>query len=118
MKTWVLTYGTKTKGLIGYADTDSASEEHRHAIMGYAFIIDGTAISWSSCKQELVTLSMTEAGYVALTHTAKEALWLCHLISEIFQSLSHPTTVYNDNQSAITLTKDGNYHTRTKHIDI
>jgi hypothetical protein len=28
-----------------------------HAILGYAFLIDGGAVSWSSHKQELVTLS-------------------------------------------------------------
>ena len=29
-----------------------------------------------------------------------------------------PTTLFGDNQSAITLTCDGSYHARTKHIDI
>ena len=63
-------------------------------------------------------LSMTEAEYVASTHAAKEALWLRHLIGEIFEPLRNPTTLFNDNQSTIVLTKDGNYHARTKHIDI
>ena len=30
----------------------------------------------------------------------------------------HPTPLHSDSQSAIALTKDGSYHTRTKHIDI
>ena len=29
-----------------------------------------------------------------------------------------PTTLFGDNQSAITLTHDGSYHACTKHIDI
>jgi hypothetical protein len=118
MKTWSLTYGTESKGLEGYTDADGASQEHRHAISGYAFLIDGAAISWGSRKQELVTLSTTEAEYVAATHGAKEAIWLRQLIGEIFKPLEHPTTIHCDNQSAITLTKDGNYHAQTKHIDI
>ena len=34
MKSWSLTYGTQMKSLIGYADADGASQEHRHAITG------------------------------------------------------------------------------------
>ena len=117
-KKWLLTYGTEQKGLIGYADADGASQEHCHAISGYAFLIDGGAISWGSRKQELVTLSTTEAEYVAATHAAKEIIWLCRLLGELFGPLTNPTLLYSDNQSAIALTKDGNYHARTKHIDI
>ena len=81
-----LTFGGGKHGLEGYTDTDSASQEHRHAISGYAFIIDGGAVSWSSCKQELVTLSTAEAEYIATTHAAKEAIWLCNFIGEVFSS--------------------------------
>ena len=53
-------------------------------ISGYVFLVDGGAVLWSSKKQELVTLSTTEAEYVAATHAAKEAIWLQQLIREIF----------------------------------
>ena len=67
----------ETKNLIaGYTDTDGATQEHWHAISGYAFLIDGGAVSWFLWKQEIVTLSTTEAEYVTTTHTAKEAIWL------------------------------------------
>ena len=118
MKKWSLTYGTERKGLIGYTDADSASQEHRHVILGHAFLIDRGAISWSLRKQELVTLSTTEAEYIAVTHTAKEIIWLHRLIGEMFRPLKSPTILYSNNQSAIALTKDSNYHVRTKHIDI
>ncbi|KIM65440.1 hypothetical protein SCLCIDRAFT_112814 [Scleroderma citrinum Foug A] len=83
-----LTFGAGKKGLEGYMDVDGASQEHRHAISGYAYILDGGAVSWMSKKQELVTLitlSTAEAEYVAATHAVKE---------------------------------DGSFHARTKHIDI
>ena len=70
-----LTYGGEQRGLTGYADVDGSSQDHRRAISGYVFMIDGGAVSWSSKKQELVTLSMMEAKYVATTHAVKEALW-------------------------------------------
>lgn len=113
-----LCYGGARKGLEGFVDADGASQEHRHAISGYVFLVDGGAVSWSSKKQPLVMLSTTEAEYVAATHAAKEAMWLCRLIGEVFRPLAEPTSLYSDNQSAIALTRDGNYHARMKHIDI
>ena len=109
-KRLVLVYGGDKRELVGYADADGASQEHRRAISGYVFMIDGGAVSWSSKKQELIMLSTMEAEYVAATHTAKEAMWLCRLISEVFGPLEEPTTLFSDSQSAITLTKDGHYH--------
>jgi len=92
--------------------------EGRKAISGYAFLIDGGAVSWSSKRQEIVSLSMTESEYVTATHAAKEALWLRSFIGELFAPLTNPITLFSDNQSAIALTKDHQYHARTKHINI
>src|SRR5271168_5120434 len=108
-------YGGEKRGLMGYVDADGSSQEHRRAITGYVFLIDGGAISWSSKKQELVTLSTTEAEYVA---AAKEALWLRRLIGELFKPTDGPTILFSDSKSAIALAQDGHYHARTKHIDI
>ena len=76
MRDWLLVYGMKMKGLEGFTDVDGATQEHRHAITRYTFLIDGGAISWSSKKQEIVTLSTAKSEYVAATHVAKEAIWL------------------------------------------
>ena len=67
-------------------------------------MVDRGAVSWSSKKQELVTLSMMEAEYVTITHAAKEGLWLRILFSEVFALINKPTTIFGDNQSAIALT--------------
>jgi hypothetical protein len=113
-----LTYGGERHDLHGYTDADGASQEHRRAISGYAFIIDGGAVSWRSKKQELVTLSTAEAEYVAATHAAKESIWLRRLTGEILPPDADPMTLHCDNQAAIKLAQDDNYHARTKHIDI
>src|SRR5712672_4796058 len=51
--TWLLqvTYGGERHNLLGYTDADGATQEHRCAISGYAFIIDGSATSWASRKE-------------------------------------------------------------------
>ena len=113
-----LVYGGESRGIVGYVDADGASQEHRRAISGYVFMVDGGAVSWSSKKQELVTLSTTEAEYVAQTHAAKEAVWLRRLLTELFGPMEGPTTLFSDSKSAIALAQDGHYHARTKHIDI
>ena len=113
-----LTYGRDQHALVGFTDADGASQEHRRAISGHAFIIDGGAVSWSSRKQELVTLSTAEAEYVAATHAAKELIWLHHLKGDLSEPASKATTLFCDNQAAIHLTTADNYHARTKHIDI
>jgi len=105
-------------GLKGYADADGSMHEDRHAISGYAFMIGGGAVSWSSKRQDIISLSTTESEYVAAAHASKEALWLRQFIGQVFKPLTEPTTLFCDNQSAIALTRDHQYHARTKHIDI
>ena len=51
-------------------------------------------------------------------HGGKEALWLHSLVSEIFGDLKTPTTLFSNNQAAIALTCDHQYHLQTKHIDV
>ena len=92
--------------------------EDRRAITGYAFLINGGAISWSSKQQEIVSLSTTESEYVTVTHGMKEALWLRSLLFEVFDLIKPPTTLFSDNQAAIALTQDHQYHARTKHINV
>ena len=63
-------------------------------------------------------MSTTESEYVALTHASKEALWLRSLIGQVFGPYSDAVPLNSDNQSAIALARDNQYHARTKHIDI
>jgi hypothetical protein len=117
-KTTQLTYGGKRHDLMGYTNADSAMQEHCHVISGYAFLFDGGAISWSSKKQELVTLSTAEAEYVAATHSAKEAIWLRKLLGELLPEYTALTPFYCNNQAALKLAIEDNYHAHTKHIDM
>ncbi|KAJ8456406.1 hypothetical protein ONZ45_g18732 [Pleurotus djamor] len=116
---WLSYGGKRGEGeLVGYGDADGSMAEDRHAISGYAFIMNGGAVSWAAKRQEIVSLSTTESEYIAATHAAKEALWLRSFISQVLDIDLTTTTLYSDNQSAIALAKDNQYHARTKHIDI
>ncbi|KAF7779102.1 hypothetical protein Agabi119p4_3447 [Agaricus bisporus var. burnettii] len=113
-----LTFGGHGDALKGYADADGNMSEDRRATSGFAFIINGGAVSWSAKRQEIVTLSTTESEYVAATHATKEALWIRSLVTQIFDTTLTTTPLFSDNKSAIALTADHKYHGRTKHIDI
>ena len=104
----------------GFSDADWASQRHRHSISGFSYFVGLGTISWSAKKQPIITLSSTEAEYVALTHAAKDILWIHKILKEFsfLHNLSLPTTLYCDNQGAIRLSKDATFHGRTKHIDV
>ena len=63
-------------------------------------------------------MSTTESKYIAATYGGKKALWLHSLISEVFGPITSPTTLFSDNQAAITLMRDHQYHLHMKHIDM
>ena len=113
-----LILGKRHEGLIGHADMDWASQDHRHSISVYIFQIDGGPISWSCKKQTIVALSSTEAELIALTHATKEAMWMKNFITEAFQPLKFPIKIYSDNQSAITISYGNQQHAITKHFNI
>jgi hypothetical protein len=48
----------------------------------------------------------------------KEGLWLKSLLSELFGTFPNPITLFSDNQAAIALMRDHQYHVCMKHIDV
>jgi hypothetical protein len=113
-----LSYSETRCVLEGYADADGSMAKDWRTISGYAFLIDGGTVSWSSKWQEIISLFTTESKYIMATHEMKEGLWLKSLLSEIFSPFNSPITMFSDNQATITLTCDHQYHARTKHIDV
>jgi hypothetical protein len=81
-------------------------------------MLGGAAVSWGSKKQTSVALSSTEAEYIAAAHAAKEAIWLRRLLTELRESLKLPTTLFIDNQSAMAIARNPEFHDRTKHIEV
>jgi transposase InsO family protein len=110
--------GDPYSSVTGYSDSDYAGDvDSRRSMTGYVFTLGGSVVSWKATLQATVTLSTTEAEYMALTEAAKEGIWLKGLVSDL--GLHHDkVTVFCDSLSAICLTKDQVHHERTKHIDV
>ncbi len=111
-------FDEKHVNLIGYSDSDYASNlEDRRSTSGYLFKYGNCLILWNSSKQKIVALSSTESEYIALTNAAKEAIWIKQMLIEL-KRFSKTPIFYCDNKSSISLTKNPEFHSRSKHIDI
>jgi hypothetical protein len=66
-----------------------------------------------------VTISSTEAEYVALTEATREAVYLQRFLGSLdMMAEEKATEIHCDNQSAAKLVQNPVFHGRTKHIDI
>lgn len=105
--------------LFGYSDANWAGDvDTRRSTSGYVFKVANCTVSWCSKKQASVTKSTTEAEYIALSQATQEAIWMRRLLTDIGCKSEEPTTMYEDNQGAIEISKNPRFHNRTKHIDI
>ena len=107
------------EALVAYSYADWAGDlDDRRSTTGNLFLMAHGPISWVSKKQAVVTLSTSEAEYVALSFATQEVIWLRKLLTDLRVTLPGPTVLMEDNQGAITITKNPVGNARTKHIDI
>ncbi|GKA37146.1 retrovirus-related pol polyprotein from transposon TNT 1-94 [Tanacetum coccineum] len=105
--------------LVAYSDSDYAGDhDNRRSTSGYVCFLSGAAIAWSSKQQPIVTLSTTEAEFVAATTCACQVLWLRRMLEYIGLTQEEGTIVNCDNMSTIKLSKNSVMHNRSKHIDV
>jgi hypothetical protein len=104
---------------VGYSDADHGGDKDTGYSTGaYVVKMGRGAISWRSKLQDVVTLSTTEAEYIAATHAGQELLWMRNLLTELGYSFTTPHTLFIDNQSAISVTQNPQHHGRMKHLDL
>ena len=103
----------------GYCDADWATNaDNRRSTTGYVFYLSGAPITWKSKLQSTVALSSCEAEYMALTAAAQEAMYLRKLSLDFGLMIDKPTTIYEDNKSAIMMSNNPSMHKASKHIDL
>ena len=69
-------------------------------------------------EESKAALSTAEAEYIALSSAAQETVWIRRLVTELGMEPEGPTTLMENNQSAIAMAKNPQFHGRAKHIDI
>ena len=104
--------------LIGYSDADHAGcLDTRRSTTGFVMLLCGTPIIWRSTKQTITADSTCVAEYVAASTAAKELVWARSFLGELGIKLN-ASTLYVDNQGAISLIKNFQVNAKTKHLDI
>ena len=80
----------------------------------------GGPIAWRANKQDTVTTSSTEAKLLALSQTAKEAIYLSRLLLALTLQLDEPLTIQCDNVQTIRLMvqESAKLQTKLRHVDI
>ena len=117
-KDYGITYCDAELILKGYSDADHGATDDRRSMSAYIFMLNGGAVSWMSKKQPTVALSSTEAEYIALTQAVKESIWIQRLLGELGRQVKDINVIHEDNQGAIALANNPEFHACMKHIDI
>ena len=113
-----LSFGGLEPSLEGFTDSDMVGDlDCRKSTSGYLFTFAGGVISWQLELQKCVSLSTTEAEYIAAIEAGKKMLWMKQFLQEL-DLKQKDYIVHYDSQSAIDLNKNTMYHARTKHIDV
>ena len=112
-KEYVLTYykptpENKFPGVLDtYSDADWAGETHSGcSTSGMVITKCGSAISWSSKRQGVVSTSTMESEYITLFNTVQNAIFLSQLEQQLDIEWYEPN-IYCDNQAAISIAKGG-----------
>jgi bifunctional DNase/RNase len=75
-------------------------------------------VSWLSKKQSSISLSTTEADYIATTTCCTYVSWMKQTLKDIQVDYDEPIPIYCDNTSAINISKNLVMHSKTKNIPI
>ena len=107
-----------------FNDEDSQDPISVKSRTGYVIILGDCPLVWASKLQQEISLSTVEAEYVALSQSMRELIPLRELLKEIHYKMGMRfssrtvtrSTVFEDNNGAITLAKTPRLTPRTKHI--
>ncbi|WVZ80759.1 hypothetical protein U9M48_028212 [Paspalum notatum var. saurae] len=104
--------------LLGYKDSDFAGcRVERKSTSEGCHLLGRSLVSWSSKKQNCVSLSTAEAEYIAAGSSCAQLLYMKQMLKDYGVELSR-IPLLCDNESAVKLTNNPVQHSRTKHIDI
>ena len=120
-----LTFSVGESKLSVYCDADYAKrEDERRSVSGVAVMYGGIAVSCFSRTQHCVTLSTTEAEYVAMAEGAKECMFVRSVLSflrpkvVLGREVDYDIVLFEDNEGAKALADNPLSSGRSKHIDV
>jgi len=111
----VILHKLKEINLVAYADTSYGGEGSR--LQGGGLLTLGNQpIEWNSRRQDVVTLSITKAKYIADCEAAKHLSWALQFLKELDIEMSTPTLT-TDSEGAYHLSKTSKFLRHSQHIE-
>ena len=105
--------------LWGWVDADWAGDtDTRRSHTGYILMMNGGPISWKSRRQDNVSLSTSEAEFVAASQAGQETIYLRETLTDFGFSQTKATLIYEDNLACIALSENPVRRKISRHIDI
>jgi len=102
-----------------FCDSDYAgNQDGWKSISEFIIYVCGCPISWKSRGQKAVTLSSSEAEYVAISEVCAEIMFLKQVLEFLRIEVKLLIIVRVDNIGAIYLAHNATSGPRTKHVDI
>ena len=94
-----------------FTDADWAiSVDDRKSTSGAAFYLGGCLVSWLSKKQASISLSTSEAEYIAAASSCTQVLWMKQTLKYLQVQFSEPIPIFCDNTSAISISNNPVMH--------
>ena len=86
----------------------------QRSVTGFCIFLGDSLVSWKAKKQSIVSRSSAKAEYHALASTANELVWLQQLLQDFCVLVSSPTLLFCDNQAAVHIASNPNFHEQKK----
>jgi hypothetical protein len=105
--------------LTAYSDANWANcVDERKSTSGVAFFLGDSLVAWLSKKQGSIFLSTIEAEYIVVATCCTQVLWMIQTLADLEVKYTAPIPIHCDNTSAISVSKNPVFHSKTKHIPI
>jgi len=90
-----------------WVDTDWAGgTDTRRSHTGYILMMNGEPISWKISRQDNVSLSTSEAKFVAASQAGQEALYLRETLKDLGYQQHNATEIYEDNLACVAMSEN------------
>jgi hypothetical protein len=105
--------------LTAYSDADWENcVDERKSTSGGAFFLGDSLVAWLSKKKGSISLSTTEVEYIVFATYFTQVLWMIQTREDLEVKYTTPIPIDCDNTSAISVSKNPVFHSKTKNIPI
>jgi hypothetical protein len=93
------------------------SAKDRRSVSGWALMLNGAAVTWSSKRQPVTDISSTESEFYSVSQCALDCVYLRLIMEMLAYKQTNPAPITQDNNACIFLVKGSGMYNRAKDID-